>query len=56
MILTGFSDVEAIIKAINTGRVYRYITKPWDENELKMTIDSAICLLWTAAAEPRACR
>lgn len=42
MILTGFSDIEAIIKAINTGRVYRYITKPWDENELKMTIDSAI--------------
>lgn len=42
MVLTGFSDVEAIIKAINSGRVYRYITKPWDENELKMTIDGAI--------------
>jgi adenylate cyclase len=42
MILTGFSDIEAIIKAINTGRVYRYITKPWDENELKMTMDSAL--------------
>ena len=42
MILTGFSDVEAIIKAINTGRVYRYITKPWDEAELKLTIDGAI--------------
>ena len=41
MILTGFSDVEAIIKAINSGRVYRYITKPWDENHLKMTIDAA---------------
>lgn len=42
MVLTGFSDVEAIIKAINSGRVYRYITKPWDENELKMTIDGAL--------------
>lgn len=42
MILTGFSDIEAIIKAINTGRVYRYITKPWNENELKVTIDSAL--------------
>jgi len=41
MILTGFSDVEAIIGAINTGRVYRYITKPWDETELHMTIDNA---------------
>jgi len=41
MILTGFSDVEAIIQAINSGRVFRYITKPWDENELKMTIENA---------------
>lgn len=44
MILTGFSDVDAIIKAINTGRVYRYVTKPWDEQELKMTIDGALRL------------
>lgn len=41
MILTGFSDVEAIIEAINTGRVFRYITKPWDEQELRMTIENA---------------
>jgi len=41
MILTGFSDVEAIIGAINTGRVFRYITKPWDENELRMTLENA---------------
>ncbi len=41
MILTGFSDVEAIIEAINTGRVFRYITKPWDERELRMTIENA---------------
>lgn len=42
LILTGYTDVEAIIKAINTGRVYRYITKPWNENELKAIIDSAL--------------
>lgn len=42
MILTGFSDVEAIIAAINTGHVYRYITKPWDEKEMKMTLDGAL--------------
>jgi len=41
MILTGFSDIEAIIGAINTGRVFRYITKPWDENDLRMTIENA---------------
>jgi len=41
MILTGFSDIEVIIEAINNGRVFRYITKPWDENELRMTIENA---------------
>jgi adenylate cyclase len=41
MILTGFSDMDAIIKAINTGHVYRYITKPWDEKELLMTLNGA---------------
>lgn len=41
MILTGFSDVEAIIKAINLGRVYRYITKPWVQSDLLMTLQGA---------------
>ncbi len=41
MILTGFSDLDAIIEAINSGRVYRYITKPWDQNELKVAIENA---------------
>jgi len=41
MILTGFSDIEVIIEAINSGKVFRYITKPWDENELRMTIENA---------------
>lgn len=45
MILTGFTDVEAIIKAINTGRVFRYITKPWDPVELKISIDSGLKML-----------
>lgn len=39
MILTGFSDVEVIVEAINTCNLYRYITKPWDKSELKHTID-----------------
>jgi len=42
MVMTGFSDMEAIIQAINIGRIYRYITKPWDRNELKITIDQAL--------------
>ncbi len=41
MVLTGFSDIEVIIEAINTGQVFRYINKPWDDTELKMTIENA---------------
>jgi len=44
MIMTGFSDVEAIIKSINMGQVFRYISKPWDEAELKQIIDSTLKL------------
>lgn len=42
MILTGYSDMESIVEAINTGKVYRYIVKPWDKEELKITMDNAI--------------
>lgn len=42
IILTGFTDVEDLIGAINTGRVYRYITKPWDPNDLKVTVKRAL--------------
>lgn len=42
IIITGFTDVQALIDAINTGRVYRYITKPWDEQELYVTMKRAI--------------
>ncbi|MGB0525157.1 MAG: response regulator, partial [Flammeovirgaceae bacterium] len=42
MILTGFSDAEAIIGAINTGKVYKYITKPWNKSELKQIIEEAL--------------
>lgn len=41
IILTGYSDVEAIVNAINKGEIFRYITKPWSENELQMTIENA---------------
>jgi len=41
MIITGFSDIDAVIGAINKGGVNRYITKPWDEREMRVTIDNA---------------
>lgn len=42
MIVTAYMDVNAIIDAINHGKVYGYITKPWDEMELKKLIDSGL--------------
>jgi sensor histidine kinase YesM len=42
MILTGYSDMQAIIEAINRGKIYHYITKPWKFEELKLVIDNAM--------------
>ena len=42
MILTGFSDMEAIIDAMNSGKIYKYITKPWQRMELQKVIDDAL--------------
>lgn len=41
ILLTGYTDVEAIIDAINKGQIFRYIKKPWDELELRTTIKNA---------------
>lgn len=41
MLLTGYTDINAVIDAINRGQVYRYITKPWSEHDLKINIDKA---------------
>jgi response regulator RpfG family c-di-GMP phosphodiesterase len=41
ILLTGYSDINAVIDAINKGRVYRYLSKPWQEDELRTTIESA---------------
>lgn len=41
LMLTGQPDTQMVIKAINEGEVYRFITKPWDDLELKVTLWSA---------------
>lgn len=42
MILTAFSDIDFIMRAINTCGIYQYILKPWDSRELKIIIDNAL--------------
>jgi CheY-like chemotaxis protein len=41
IILTGFTDVEDLVEAINSGQVYKYITKPWNPDELKGVVQRA---------------
>lgn len=42
ILLTGFSDINAVMDAINRGQVYKYLVKPWADEELKMYIQNAI--------------
>ena len=42
MMLTGYSDVETATQAINDGEITRFITKPWDDNDLTLTLRDAI--------------
>lgn len=41
LLLTGFSDIEAVVDAINRGGIHAYITKPWDPTDLKLRIEQA---------------
>ncbi len=41
MLLTGHADIDAVIDAINKGRIYKYISKPWNEAELKRLVEEA---------------
>jgi len=42
ILLTGYTDVEALIESINCGLVYRYITKPWNNDDLRLTVNRAL--------------
>jgi two-component system response regulator HupR/HoxA len=42
ILLTGYTDVEALIESINSGLVYRYITKPWHNDDLRLTVARAL--------------
>lgn len=41
ILLTGYTDIETVIEAINKGQIYRYVSKPFNPDELKEVIDQA---------------
>lgn len=41
ILLTGYADMDAVVDAVNKGKIFHYLAKPWDEEELDLTIRSA---------------
>jgi ActR/RegA family two-component response regulator len=41
ILLTGYADMNAVVDAVNKGKIFHYLTKPWNEEELDMTIQKA---------------
>ena len=42
ILLTGYADVTSTVAAINEGEIYRYISKPWDDDEIVKTVKEAL--------------
>jgi len=45
IMLTGHADMSATVAAINRGRIFRYLNKPWDDEELRATVRQGLDLL-----------
>ena len=44
ILLTGYADITATIEAVNKGQIYRYVSKPWNDQELLLTVQQALDL------------
>lgn len=44
IVLSGYADTAAIVDAINMGQIYKFIPKPWNDDELKVTVQNAVDL------------
>ena len=42
LLLTGYADIQSILDAINGGEIYRYITKPWEDNDILLIVRHAL--------------
>lgn len=42
IIITGYTDVESIIEAVNKGKIFQYINKPWKKDEVQIVIEKAL--------------
>ena len=53
VLVTGYADTDAVVDAINKGQVYRFVSKPWNEEELRSVIKSAYVLNQTRVNSAR---
>ena len=44
ILLTGYADLAAIVGSINDGEIYRFVAKPWDNNELRAIVREAVAV------------
>jgi two-component system NtrC family sensor kinase len=42
ILLSGYADLAAVVEAINSGNIYRFIAKPWNDDELRMSVANAV--------------
>jgi serine/threonine-protein kinase len=52
MLLTGYSDLAAIVGSVNDGEVFRFISKPWNQDDLQATIGEAVTIAIALEASP----
>jgi two-component system NtrC family sensor kinase len=42
LVLSGYADIAAIVSTINEGKIYKFIPKPWNDDELKLAVAQAV--------------
>lgn len=42
IVLSGYADAGAIVSAINEGQIYKFVPKPWNDDDLRVTFDNAL--------------
>lgn len=52
ILLTGYSDLDAAVEALNSGGIFRYLTKPWDQQEMAFTLRQAAEIATRQAQAP----
>jgi serine/threonine-protein kinase len=52
ILLTGYSDLAAIVGSVNDGEVYRFVSKPWNQDDLQGTVGEAVTIAIALEASP----